>query len=108
MYGEGVRGMEQEPGFMVVKKNEVSESAEDEPITDLNVKEWEVRLSVSLSCCSSAVSHLSWIKYSPRYGLIHYCITNMLCFKSVPICENTYNCVSMLSLCSTLQSITVV
>ncbi|XP_056900444.1 oxidation resistance protein 1a isoform X2 [Takifugu flavidus] len=42
MYGEGVRGMEQEPGFMVVKKNEVSESAEDEPITDLNVKEWEV------------------------------------------------------------------
>uniref|UniRef100_A0A4W6E0I2 Oxidation resistance protein 1 n=1 Tax=Lates calcarifer TaxID=8187 RepID=A0A4W6E0I2_LATCA len=42
MYGEGVRGMGQEPGFMVVKKNEVSEMAEDEPITDLNVKEWEV------------------------------------------------------------------
>ncbi|XP_029306647.1 oxidation resistance protein 1a isoform X2 [Cottoperca gobio] len=42
MYGEGVRGMGQEPGFMVVKKNEVSEKAEDEPITDLNVKEWEV------------------------------------------------------------------
>uniref|UniRef100_A0A8C3ADT5 Oxidation resistance protein 1 n=1 Tax=Cyclopterus lumpus TaxID=8103 RepID=A0A8C3ADT5_CYCLU len=42
MYGEGVRGMGQEPGFMVVKKNEVSETAEDEPITDLNVKEWEV------------------------------------------------------------------
>ncbi|KAM3614703.1 uncharacterized protein V6R79_018176 [Siganus canaliculatus] len=42
MYGEGVRGMGQEPGFMVVKKNEVSESSEDEPITDLNVKEWEV------------------------------------------------------------------
>ncbi|XP_041842910.1 oxidation resistance protein 1a isoform X2 [Melanotaenia boesemani] len=42
MYGEGVRGMGQEPGFMVVKKNEVSESAEDELITDLNVKEWEV------------------------------------------------------------------
>ncbi|XP_061772484.1 oxidation resistance protein 1a isoform X5 [Nerophis ophidion] len=42
MYGEGVRGMSQEPGFMVVKKYEVSESAEDEPITDLNVKEWEV------------------------------------------------------------------
>ncbi|XP_068179465.1 oxidation resistance protein 1a isoform X3 [Antennarius striatus] len=42
MYGEGVRGMGQEPGFMVVKKNEASESAEDEPITDLNVKEWEV------------------------------------------------------------------
>ena len=43
MYGEGVRGMGQEPGFMVVKKNEVSETAEDEAITDLNVKEWEVR-----------------------------------------------------------------
>lgn len=43
MYGEGVRGMGQEPGFMVVKKNELSESAEDETITDLNVKEWEVR-----------------------------------------------------------------
>nr|XP_046255674.1 oxidation resistance protein 1a isoform X3 [Scatophagus argus] len=42
MYGEGVRGMGQEPGFKVVKKNEVSESAEDEPVTDLNVKEWEV------------------------------------------------------------------
>ncbi|GAA6217574.1 oxidation resistance protein 1 isoform X4 [Lates japonicus] len=42
MYGEGVRGMGQEPGFMVVKKNEVSEMAEDEPITDLNVKEWEI------------------------------------------------------------------
>ncbi|XP_041797771.1 oxidation resistance protein 1a isoform X4 [Chelmon rostratus] len=42
MYGEGVRGLGQEPGFMVVKKNEVSETAEDEPITDLNVKEWEI------------------------------------------------------------------
>uniref|UniRef100_A0AAQ5YTE8 Oxidation resistance protein 1 n=1 Tax=Amphiprion ocellaris TaxID=80972 RepID=A0AAQ5YTE8_AMPOC len=42
MYGEGVRGMGQEPGFMVVKKNEVTETTEDEPITDLNVKEWEV------------------------------------------------------------------
>lgn len=49
MYGEGIRGMGQEPGFMVVKKNEVSESAEDEPITDLNVKEWEVRSS-NLRC----------------------------------------------------------
>lgn len=47
MYGEGVRGMGQEPGFMVVKKNEASESAEDEPVTDLNVKEWEVRRSLS-------------------------------------------------------------
>ncbi|XP_022609007.1 oxidation resistance protein 1 isoform X4 [Seriola dumerili] len=42
MYGEGVRGMGQEPGFMVVKKNEVSEMDKDEPITDLNVKEWEI------------------------------------------------------------------
>ncbi|CAN9514138.1 unnamed protein product [Ophioblennius macclurei] len=42
MYGEGLRGMGQEPGFMVVKKNEVTESTEDEPITDLNVKEWEI------------------------------------------------------------------
>ncbi|XP_053289153.1 oxidation resistance protein 1a isoform X3 [Pleuronectes platessa] len=42
MYGEGVRGMGQEPGFMVVKKNEVSEITKDEPITDHNVKEWEV------------------------------------------------------------------
>ncbi|XP_060937028.1 oxidation resistance protein 1a isoform X2 [Limanda limanda] len=42
MYGEGVRGMGQEPGFMVVKKNEVSEITKDESITDLNVKEWEI------------------------------------------------------------------
>lgn len=42
MYGEGVRGMGQEPGFMVIKKNEASQTSEDEPITDLNVKEWEV------------------------------------------------------------------
>ncbi|XP_041648710.1 oxidation resistance protein 1a isoform X2 [Cheilinus undulatus] len=42
MYGEGVRGMGQDPGFMVVKKNEASEMALDEPITDLNIKEWEV------------------------------------------------------------------
>lgn len=89
MYGEGARGMEQEPGFMVVKKNEASESAEDEPITDINVKEWEVGSPVSSSCYSSAVlSHLSWIKYSPHYGLIHYCISNMLPL----ICENTYSC----------------
>lgn len=81
MYGEGVRGMEQEPGFMVVKKNEVSESAEDEPITDLNVKEWEVRSPVPSSCCGSSVSsHWSWIKCSPHYSLIHYCISNMLRF----------------------------
>uniref|UniRef100_A0A672ZFV4 Oxidation resistance protein 1 n=1 Tax=Sphaeramia orbicularis TaxID=375764 RepID=A0A672ZFV4_9TELE len=42
MYGEGIRGMGQEPGFMVVKKNEASETPDDEPITDLNVKEWEI------------------------------------------------------------------
>uniref|UniRef100_A0A668AJD7 Oxidation resistance protein 1 n=1 Tax=Myripristis murdjan TaxID=586833 RepID=A0A668AJD7_9TELE len=42
MYGEGVRGVDREPGFMVVKKNEESETAEDVPITDINVKEWEV------------------------------------------------------------------
>ncbi|KAM4568999.1 oxidation resistance protein 1a isoform 2-T3 [Fundulus diaphanus] len=42
MYGEGVRGMGQEPGFMVVKKNVASETPDDEPITDLNVKEWEI------------------------------------------------------------------
>uniref|UniRef100_A0A3Q2T4F5 Oxidation resistance protein 1 n=1 Tax=Fundulus heteroclitus TaxID=8078 RepID=A0A3Q2T4F5_FUNHE len=42
MYGEGVRGMGQEPGFMVVKKIVASETPDDEPITDINVKEWEV------------------------------------------------------------------
>lgn len=68
MYGEGVRGMGQEPGFMVVKKNEVSEAAEDEPITDLNVKEWEVRstplkLSPLLCCVVSSLTQ-TWIKYS--------------------------------------------
>ncbi|MEQ2174301.1 hypothetical protein GOODEAATRI_006494, partial [Goodea atripinnis] len=43
MYGEGIRGMGQEPGFMVIKKNVASETPDDEPINDLNVKEWEVR-----------------------------------------------------------------
>ncbi|KAJ3597403.1 hypothetical protein NHX12_000930, partial [Muraenolepis orangiensis] len=42
MYGEGVRGVGREPGFRVVKKNEESEKAVDEPVTDVNVKEWEV------------------------------------------------------------------
>lgn len=42
MYGEGVRGVGREPGFRVVKKNEESEKAEDAPVTDINVKEWEV------------------------------------------------------------------
>lgn len=68
MYGEGVRGMGQEPGFMVVKKNEVSETAQDEPITDLNVKEWEVRstkLKV-LTICAVVLSQASqtWINCS--------------------------------------------
>ncbi|XP_028280362.1 oxidation resistance protein 1a isoform X3 [Parambassis ranga] len=49
MYGEGVRGMGQEPGFMVVKKNEISETTEDEPITDLNVKEWEITTKEELN-----------------------------------------------------------
>lgn len=97
MYGEGVRGMEQEPGFMVVKKNETSESAKDEPITDLNVKEWEVGSCVSSSCyCSALLSHLSWIKYSPHYVLIRHRISNMLHFKSVLTCENMYYCVDLL------------
>lgn len=66
MYGEGVRGMGQEPGFMVVKKYEVSESAVDEPITDLNVKEWEVGSSSQLAshvcslCFIDSVSQ-TWI-----------------------------------------------
>ena len=42
MYGEGARGEGREPGFKVVKKNEESETADDEPITDINVKDWEV------------------------------------------------------------------
>lgn len=52
MYGEGIRGMGQEPAFKVVKKNEVSESAQDEPITDVNVKEWEVRSTQLKQLCS--------------------------------------------------------
>lgn len=71
MYGEGVRGVGQEPGFMVVKKNEASESTEDEAVTDLNVKEWEVRstqLKLFPSTCAPAVLSHTWIKYnSPVY-----------------------------------------
>lgn len=52
MYGEGIRGMGQEPAFKVVKKNEASESAEDEQITDVNVKEWEVRSTQLKQLCS--------------------------------------------------------
>uniref|UniRef100_A0A672ZDD7 Oxidation resistance protein 1 n=1 Tax=Sphaeramia orbicularis TaxID=375764 RepID=A0A672ZDD7_9TELE len=53
MYGEGIRGMGQEPGFMVVKKNEASETPDDEPITDLNVKEWEVGSEVTTVGCDA-------------------------------------------------------
>uniref|UniRef100_A0A8C6M7Z8 Uncharacterized protein n=1 Tax=Nothobranchius furzeri TaxID=105023 RepID=A0A8C6M7Z8_NOTFU len=42
MYGEGVRGMGQELGFRVVKKNVLSETSDNEPITEFNVKEWEI------------------------------------------------------------------
>uniref|UniRef100_A0A8C7W2A7 Oxidation resistance protein 1 n=1 Tax=Oncorhynchus mykiss TaxID=8022 RepID=A0A8C7W2A7_ONCMY len=42
MYGEGVKGIGHEPGFMVVKKPSGSETGEDEPLTDINNKEWEV------------------------------------------------------------------
>lgn len=81
MYGEGVRGMGQEPGFMVVKKNEVSETTEDEPITDLNVKEWEVRstrlklfprLATSAPVVLSRASpHSHGLNIILHYGLIH-------------------------------------
>lgn len=78
MYGEGVRGMGQEPGFMVVKKNEVSETAEDEPITDLNVKEWEVRCTLLKLLPSPCLEHTCCVVCPRRYGLsvvyalIHY------------------------------------
>lgn len=51
MYGEGLRGVGREPGFRVVKKNEESEkaAAEDEPVTDINVKEWEVSAMAAAS-----------------------------------------------------------
>uniref|UniRef100_A0A8C7C9Z6 Oxidation resistance protein 1 n=1 Tax=Oncorhynchus kisutch TaxID=8019 RepID=A0A8C7C9Z6_ONCKI len=42
MYGEGVKGIGHEPGFMVVKKPSGSETGEDEPLTDINNKEWEI------------------------------------------------------------------
>ncbi|XP_045081713.1 oxidation resistance protein 1a isoform X2 [Coregonus clupeaformis] len=42
MYGEGVKGIGHEPGFTVVKKPSGSETGEDEPLTDINNKEWEV------------------------------------------------------------------
>ncbi|KAJ8394669.1 hypothetical protein AAFF_G00044720 [Aldrovandia affinis] len=41
MYGEGLGGLSREPGFMVVKKNEESETGEP-PHADINGKEWEV------------------------------------------------------------------
>ncbi|KAM9513115.1 oxidation resistance protein 1a isoform 7-T7 [Salvelinus alpinus] len=42
MYGEGVKGIGHEPGFMVVKKPSGFEIREDEPLTDINNKEWEI------------------------------------------------------------------
>ncbi|XP_015213405.1 oxidation resistance protein 1a isoform X2 [Lepisosteus oculatus] len=42
MYGEGAGGLSREPGFMVVKKNEEPESAEEPLATDVTAKEWEV------------------------------------------------------------------
>uniref|UniRef100_A0AAX7T329 Oxidation resistance protein 1 n=1 Tax=Astatotilapia calliptera TaxID=8154 RepID=A0AAX7T329_ASTCA len=55
MYGEGVGGMGQEPGFRVVKKNEVKETNEHEPITDLNVKEWEITTKEEVNSKHGAV-----------------------------------------------------
>ena len=75
MYGEGVRGMGQEPGFMVVKKNEVSEMAKDEPVTDLNVKEWEVRSTELKLLTLLPKVHLMCFLKPHRYGLtlvLHY------------------------------------
>ncbi|KAI1901929.1 hypothetical protein AGOR_G00039480 [Albula goreensis] len=48
MFGEGMGGLSREPGFTVVKKNVESEreGEEEEPITDITAKEWEV-VSVS-------------------------------------------------------------
>lgn len=77
MYGEGIRGMGQEPAFMVVKKNEAPESAEDEPITDLNVKEWEVRSTQLKQLCSHGFkccvvsNHRHGLSMVLCYGLIH-------------------------------------
>lgn len=46
MYGDGLGGISQEPGFMVVKKLEESEGAEEQASTTTDAtdsKEWEVR-----------------------------------------------------------------
>ncbi|KAJ8353796.1 hypothetical protein SKAU_G00213630 [Synaphobranchus kaupii] len=42
MFGEGLGGLGREPGFMVVKKNEESETGEEPTDTDITAKEWEV------------------------------------------------------------------
>ncbi|KAG7470124.1 hypothetical protein MATL_G00135900 [Megalops atlanticus] len=42
MYGEGLGGLGREPGFVVVKRNEESETGEEQPATDITAKEWEV------------------------------------------------------------------
>lgn len=80
MYGEGVGGMGQ-PGFKVVKKNEVSETAEDEPITDLNVKEWEVssRRSALTSLPGTHICVVSCLRLS---SFIHN-LSKQLCDETV-------------------------
>lgn len=81
MYGEGVGGMGQEPGFRVVKKNEVKETNEHEPITDLNVKEWEVRstqLKQFLHFTKSAHVVLSWAKRTWIKWVLHCALIHIL------------------------------
>ncbi|XP_030636909.1 oxidation resistance protein 1a isoform X2 [Chanos chanos] len=42
MYGEGMGSISGEPGFIVVKRIEESETSEEQPATDNSTKEWEV------------------------------------------------------------------
>uniref|UniRef100_A0A4W5QE69 Oxidation resistance protein 1 n=1 Tax=Hucho hucho TaxID=62062 RepID=A0A4W5QE69_9TELE len=49
MYGEGVKGIGHEPGFIVVKKPSGCETGEDEPLTDINNKEWEITTKEEVS-----------------------------------------------------------
>ncbi|XP_036411353.1 oxidation resistance protein 1-like isoform X1 [Megalops cyprinoides] len=50
MFGEGIGGLGREPGFTVVKKNEESERGEDDqPITDITAKEWEITTKEDLN-----------------------------------------------------------
>lgn len=75
MYGEGVRGIDEEPGFRVVKKHVVLETSDDEPITECNVKEWEVRYSginflTALKCLFCVVSNLTDMDYGQSMTVI--------------------------------------